>query len=480
MRRFPLLVVVSLVLLAIPLAPASAASACLYDDPTDVATVTVAAGTVTIVVSGDAIMVDGIACGAATVNSTERIDVVTTAAGDHVTIDLSGGAFAPGSTTEGDDSSEIEFDIAGETASVIVVGRDTGDRIGVATDGTDAALNLNDGEDGWDTDVTVAMADLVDVQLQLGGGADLYRADVNAGVGFHPVTTRPVSVSGAVGPDEFAAHPGAVLDGGGGGDELGLDHLGAGCEAIVTNGAATGVESTISGCSDTVLNGTFEVTNVKVILGTSGDDVLFGASWSEELYGLGGADRLIPWTGNDLNVGGPGQDTLIAESANGRRFTFDLSAKTLSGQGTDSYGGIELLVSTSDGADTFVGDPGRAVRFISGGGGPNILDLSDAARGKQIRTQPGTDPAGVEAGWILAQGVIVTGTPFADVMLGVPGAFPNDHDEFRGLGGNDRLEGGAGPDTLSGGPGDDRLRGGSGVDTCTGGPGQDVIRGCEH
>ena len=243
------------------------------------------------------------------------------------------------------------------------------------------------------------------------------------------------------------------------------------------NGPAADVESDVSGC-DADANGTFEATNVETMIGTGGDDVFFGATWSEEFWGVGGDDVFVPSLGNDVSKGGPGQDQLVADSDNSKRFTFDLSAKTLVGQGTDTFGGVELLVSTSDGADTFVGNPGKWLRFIDGGGGANLLDLSDGSHGFEVRTQNEGDPA-IEPGSIAARSVVVIGSPFADVIVGVPGAFPSAHDEFRGLGGADRLSGGGGSDDLFGGAGNDRLQGGAGSDTCEGGPGTDTLSGCE-
>jgi Ca2+-binding RTX toxin-like protein len=139
-----------------------------------------------------------------------------------------------------------------------------------------------------------------------------------------------------------------------------------------------------------------------------------------------------------------------------------------------------MLISTSVGADTFVGDPARSLRLVSGGGGVNLLDLSSASGGVQVRTVPALDPGLVEVGWIVADGVLVIGTPFADIINGMPGAFSNEHDEFRGMRGDDRLAGAGGADDLLGGAGDDRLLGGVGTDTCVGGPGDDVLKGCEN
>jgi hypothetical protein len=107
----PALVLV-LDLLAAP--SASAAVACSFDAGTGVATITFADGDdVTIVRSGDDIVVNGAACTGATVTATETVHVAESEPdGDDLaslTIDLSGGPLAPGKTDEGDGSSEIEL-----------------------------------------------------------------------------------------------------------------------------------------------------------------------------------------------------------------------------------------------------------------------------------------------------------------------------------------------------------------------------------
>jgi hypothetical protein len=100
-------------LLVAPPAVATVAE-CSFDAGTATVTVTPLDGSADIIRRGDAIAVDGVDCGAATVTNTDTVDVVPST-GDAVTIDLRGGPFAPGLTDEGDGSSEIEFFITGAT-----------------------------------------------------------------------------------------------------------------------------------------------------------------------------------------------------------------------------------------------------------------------------------------------------------------------------------------------------------------------------
>ena len=79
---------------------------------------------------------------------------------------------------------------------------------------------------------------------------------------------------------------------------------------------------------------------------------------------------------------------------------------------------------------------------------------------------------------------VLTGTPLADVVLGlggddrltaVPQAFSGD--TLEGGPGDDVLVGSTQSDDLEGGPGNDALSGGTGPDLLVGGPGRDTIRG---
>ncbi len=66
----------------------------------------------------------------------------------------------------------------------------------------------------------------------------------------------------------------------------------------------------------------------------------------------------------------------------------------------------------------------------------------------------------------------ITGSPFADLLLGFAG-----DDTLAGLGGNDRLFGDHGSDVVFGGDGNDRLRGGAGRDILHGDRGADILTG---
>jgi len=88
---------------------------------------------------------------------------------------------------------------------------------------------------------------------------------------------------------------------------------------------------------------------------------------------------------------------------------------------------------------------------------------------------------------------VITGTSGADVIAGLGGADTikgdgggdricggNGNDVIGGAGGNDRLFGGPGNDTLKGGAGNDFLDGGTGTDSCAGGTGTNTKVHCER
>lgn len=111
------------------------------------------------------ILVNGAACGTATRTNTNLISVVGSSSGNEtVLIDLSGGAFAPGATSESTGVSELEIsiDLAGGSDGVHVRGTPNADRVtfgssGIALTGdTDPDVRLtaveNLGVEGRDGD----------------------------------------------------------------------------------------------------------------------------------------------------------------------------------------------------------------------------------------------------------------------------------------------------------------------------------------
>lgn len=152
--------------------------------------------------------------------------------------------------------------------------------------------------------------------------------------------------------------------------------------------------------------GTDTILGVEYIEGTNFNDTLTGDALQNFLQGLGGDDAIN---------GGGGLDWTFHPFSPGP-VTVDLTAGTVTGEGTDTLTGIENALGSNH-ADSITGDAGGNV--LEGGGGD---------------------------------------------------------DSISGLDGDDYLFGDAGDDSLDGGNGVDVLNGGPDTDTCTNG---ESVNNCE-
>jgi N-acetylglucosamine-6-sulfatase len=168
-----------------------------------------------------------------------------------------------------------------------------------------------------------------------------------------------------------------------------------------------------------------------VICAGAGNDTLNGLEGNDVLKGEGGADQLYGEIGDDHLDGGLGTDTanfsgsVVAISAS-------LTDGTASGEGSDTFSGIEKLIGTNQ---------------------------ADALRGSA--TNDTIDGAGA-----------------ADSINGLGGA-----DTLKGAGGGDTLKGAGGGDTLDsrdGVEGNDTLDGEVGTDTCMTDATEKSILNCEQ
>ncbi|HET9724710.1 MAG TPA: calcium-binding protein [Actinomycetota bacterium] len=495
--------------LAAPLA--SAAVACSFDAGTGVVTITFADGDdVTIERSGDDIVVNGATCTGATVTTTDTIWILESGPGGEdlasLTIDMSGGPFAPGKTDEGDGSSEIEFltgdqqDVDGDRmtlGSVTIVGTPGNDTIlvGVIDEGGYSPIDLNGDEETLDWDIPGFGVD----------GADL---------------DTPPAVDGGAGDDDLRAgghSPGAagsslVLRGGPGDDTLmggdlhdeidggpGTDTIATVVEAWID--LAAGVATTKGGGG-----GSDAVSGVENILGSEGRDFLTGDDGPNRIDGAGGNwDVIAGGGGDDHLIGGDGTIDTADFSAATNGVDVDVVQGTATGEGNDTIEGIEWVLGSP--YDDHVisapwvywvhaGDGDDVVRPVApnvvyGEGGIDTLDLSAATGSVSAVLSTGDLRIdGQSAGAEDFENAI--GSRFADDIIGTPdpNRIQSGHgaDVVYGSGGEDVLLGKRGADTLDGadgrdevygGRGNDRVSGGRGIDTCIGGPGEDTLDLCE-
>ncbi|HMB24236.1 MAG TPA: ExeM/NucH family extracellular endonuclease, partial [Anaerolineales bacterium] len=159
------------------------------------------------------------------------------------------------------------------------------------------------------------------------------------------------------------------------------------------------------------LNLTFTATcngHAATIVGTTGDDVLYGTNAADVIVGLGGNDTIYGGNGNDVICGGVGNDNISGGNGNDTILGGDGDDTLNGGNGNDSLSG-EAGIDTLNGAN---GDD-----TLSGGDGNDSLN---GANGN-------------------------------DTLNG--GA---DNDQLLGGNGNDKLTGGTGADFFSGGLGTDK------------------------
>jgi Ca2+-binding RTX toxin-like protein len=330
---------VALLLVVVGAVPVLAASPCSFDDSTGRIDVVIA-GTDTAVLSrsGDAILLDGAPCGTASVSNTDLVmfgNDPDGTGGPNVTIDLSGGPFAPGLTTEADGSSEIEI------WNEITTGQGAGTLRIVGSAGSDHVemiAGYSEGQFGhwFDVDVGAGVDDDGDISMELfhrlefdlGGGDDVVgMGDV---LGFGP----PMLLLGGGGNDILP--DGSLADEihGGDGTDLLLSYqklhidlreptfesLGGGTQPfsdIEDVMATAGPNIILGGPGPNLLVGGTLTDYIRgrgaadLIRGRGGDDLfLGGGSGSDHLEGGRGSDEIWGGGGSDVLVGGFGEDEL--------------------------------------------------------------------------------------------------------------------------------------------------------------------------
>jgi Ca2+-binding RTX toxin-like protein len=236
---------------------------CSYDGGTRVVTATLAPGeTASLVVVGGAISFGATPaeCPGATTANTDTINVLGPAGStERLTIDQSGGAFAPGASVEtGTAEIEIAVSLGDATDGVVVLGTTSADTISAGVNGV--ALNA----DG-DVDVTFAALPAV-LELQGLGGVNTLSGRGGAGTG--------------------AAFPGRLL-------------LYAGPNGDTLRG---------NGLNDELYGG----DGADTLEGREGNDVLVGGGGNDSLAGNAGDDTLTGGAGLDTFLGSDGNDTFHA------------------------------------------------------------------------------------------------------------------------------------------------------------------------
>ena len=218
-----------------------------------------------------------------------------------------------------------------------------------------------------------------------------------------------------------------------------------------------------------------------ILHGDAGDDTLHGGGGHDRLYGGEGRDVLNGGDGHDILEGGAGRDTLRGNAG------FDILD---GGEGGDLFlVGLDDLGFVDDYRDS--GTSGRdVIRAVEAGTVIGLItSFSYAASGIEVIgsgrnadvTIGGTNDAEVYD----FTGVRLSGIRMINTLDGHDTVTANEqnnridggagHDTVFGMDGNDKLWGGDGNDTLDGGGGNDRLDGGAGHDILEGGEGRDTF-----
>ncbi len=430
-------------------ATAGAAVSCSFAGSTATVSFTTTSDAATLGRAGNAIQVNGVACGAATVTNTDRISVVGTPdSGQRVAVDLAGGGLAPGLTAEpgAGELSEIEISVdlrSGSSEEVAVIGSTGADT--AIFGGAGARLNADS-----DADLTFSGLD----QIELDGNAGADTLSVGGGGASGSPTLRPSDIDGGAASD--------TLTGGRGTDTIvgGLDDSTPTVPGDAIQGGSGGDTLRGNDGRDTVNGG----AGGDYVDGDLGDDVLNGGSDNDYLNYYGGAAV----DGADDLAGGPGSDTLYLTLR-----THNLIVK--------------LDNTANDGADTNadgVADEGDTIRLdvegVQTGTGNDLIDSRNATARLVARSFDGN--GGNDA---------LYGGDLDDTLIGDAGTDTLDsgaEDDYvdGGIGGdtlktgdgNDSVYPGADNDTIDAGDGDDYLDGGStttGADSYAGGPGFDRL-----
>lgn len=362
------------------------------------------------------------------------------------------------------DGSDVVEGQAG-TDILLFNGSGANEVVQIAANGSRARLERNIGN------IVLDLADIEELSLQIGGGADSVVIHDLAGSGIAHVTLNLAGlVGGSTGDGQIDT---VTVSGGGLADTVNLAASGGtilitGLAAAITLTQAEGTDAltlmsgggddlvTVMGLPSGVVtlrldggtgNDTLHSTGDGTYLGGHGNDLMFAGltSLREIMDGSDGIDTLDTRSFNGTYV-----VNLLTGTTNFASETFLNFENLITGEGRDLVTGTADAnsIRTNGGQDTVAGGAGNDT--IEGGAGADVLDggngidtiayrFSATAVAASLATGSGT--AGDAAGDSFVNFEILSGSAFADT-----------------------LGGGASDDTLIGGAGADQMAGGAGND----------------
>ncbi|MFD1259670.1 calcium-binding protein [Entomomonas asaccharolytica] len=254
------------------------------------------------------------------------------------------------------------------------------------------------------------------------------------------------------------------------------------------------------------------------IIGTSGNDTLYGTDENDYIDGKEGNDTIYGRAGNDILIGGPGDDKLYGEAGDDRLEAGEGDDYLYGGAGDDILvaGPGSSFLQGGAGNDTYIIHRGDGLVTINDSGSSSdedkvifedlastdigLVELIDNntlvinfTSGDKVTFQNRTSLYNQIASYQFADGVVFT---TADILTNNPIILPQagtytfsekaDHvigsegnDTIRVYGGDDYVEARSGNNTIYGGDGNDILIGGTGNDTLHGENGNDRLEAGE-
>lgn len=416
---------------------------CTYTPATRSLALTLNSGDIAVIArtTAGAILINDYPCGGATVTTVRRIDVTEGTSGDQtVILDFGAGTFAPG--------------VSGAAGIAIDLGAGTDDALKIV--GTSGADNLVCGSAGIainaDAFVDITASNVEAFVISLGDGDDALTGAGNAATGNAAFATA-LTVYGGAGNDTLRGGAGDdTLSGGAGNDTFvmgagpdGADALngGPGTDTADYGARSAAITVTIDDVADDGAAGEADniATDIEILKGGLGDDLLTGSGNADTIYGGPGNDAITGGPGNDLLYGDAGDDTFDEGSSASGSDVLNGGA----GIDTASYAGRSNAVTVVLDALANDGEPGEADKVM--------LDIEN------VRGGSGNDT--------------LTGSAIDNALAGGPG-----DDTIAGGLGSDTLRGDAGNDTLRGDAGNDvfdEASAANGADTLLGGLGIDLV-----
>jgi Ca2+-binding RTX toxin-like protein len=406
--------------------------------------------------------VDGTGAECAT-TTTAKITITGDSGNNKVLIDYANGYFGTGTTAVPGTNTNIAIDLVGNTTGDMLTDVVTFRALGTVDTWNLGSLGLNVQNGGTgDKFPDVTFANVLDVKMSMGAGADVVTGMTSNTTAASTPTTIPMTVYG--GDDADTLTSGATLTGslyntlqGDAGDDIFLQQANKAADHMIGGG------------------GTGDI--VKYDVRTAAITVTVGAGSSNDGDGSATAEADdVDNTVENVN-GGAGNDTLDASAATGVAHTLDGKA------GND-------ILKGSDGNDTLTGGTGDDILMgymgndtMTGGTGSDTIDYSDHAALVTVNLTANTEAGSGGEADIFNQGTAdienIRGSAYIDVLTGSAG--PNIiwggalGDTIDGAAGSDTIYGEGGADTIDGNDGDDIIAGGNGADVITGGNGNDLI-----